>query len=102
MLLIAYTGLRRRTWLRKNFLVMKLTSILLFAACMNAAANGFSQTVSISKTDAPLEKVFREIKRQTGYTFVSTKELLQKARPVTIDVSNAPLKEALDILFRDQ
>jgi TonB-dependent starch-binding outer membrane protein SusC len=102
MLLIAYRGLRKRTWFRKNFLIMKLTSILLFAACLNATANGFSQTVSISKTNAPLEKVFREIKRQTGYTFVSTKDLLQKARPVTIDVSNASLKDVLDILFRNQ
>ena len=65
---------------------MKLTAIFLFAACLNATANGFAQNVSLSKKNAPLAKVFRDIKRQTGYTFLSTKELLQKARPVTINL----------------
>lgn len=81
---------------------MKLTAIFLFAACFNATANGYAQNVSLSKKNAPLEKVFRDIKRQTGYTFLSTKELLQKARPVTINLNNVPIKEALEACFSEQ
>jgi hypothetical protein len=51
----------------------------LLAVCLNASANGFSQKVSLKETNAPLDKVFREIKKQSDYTFVYTKALLKKA-----------------------
>ena len=48
---------------------MKLTTLLVVAACMNVSASGLGQKVTISGKDLPLEKVFSLIKKQTGYAF---------------------------------
>lgn len=80
---------------------MKLL-ILLTAACISASANGFSQTVTLSLTNAPLEKAFKEIKKQTSYSFVYIREQLKNSLPVTFHVKDAQLAEVLDICFRDQ
>lgn len=86
----------------KTLLIMKLTAIFLLALCLNATANGFAQKVSLSGKNVPLDRVFREIKRQTGYTFVYTDGLLHKAKKVTVHISNAPLVQVLDLCFQDQ
>jgi TonB-dependent starch-binding outer membrane protein SusC len=82
--------------------IMKITAILLTAVCLHAGAMGYSQTVTLSAKNAPLEKVFAEIKKQTGYEFVYRWELLQNSRPVDIQVKNVSLKEALDLCMKDQ
>jgi hypothetical protein len=102
MYLIAYPHSKKWRRIGKNFLIMKLTLIFLLAACFNATASGFAQNVTLSEKNASIEKIFRQIKRQTGYTFISTRELLEKARPVTINISNAPLQEVLDLCFQQQ
>lgn len=81
---------------------MKLTAIILLSACLAASANGHSQNVTLTLKDAPLEKVFTEIKKQTGYTFVYKTEALTQSRKVDITVSNASLQQALDLCFKGQ
>ncbi len=102
MHLIACRNLLRKKEMRKTLLMMKLTAIFLLALCLNVSAKGFSQNISLSMENVSLEKVFKEIKRQTGYTFAYTKSLLQKAKQVTINISNAPIEKALDVCFHDQ
>ncbi|HEY8896171.1 MAG TPA: SusC/RagA family TonB-linked outer membrane protein [Niastella sp.] len=78
---------------------MKLTAVFLLAGFLQVSAAGFSQTVTISKENIPLQKLFREIKKQTGYVFFYNMRLLQKTHAVTIDVKNKGLKEVLDQIF---
>ncbi|HSC37283.1 MAG TPA: STN domain-containing protein, partial [Chitinophagaceae bacterium] len=81
---------------------MKLTSVLCIIACLHASAGGYAQKVTIYGQNASLKTIFKEIKRQTEYTFVYTDDFLLQSRKVTIDVKNAPLEAVLDICFRDQ
>jgi len=81
---------------------MRLTAFLLLAACLQANARGYSQTVTLHDKDAPLEKVFRQIKKQSGYEFWYEDRLMQKAKLVNISVQNAPLDQVLKMLFKDQ
>ena len=81
---------------------MKSTAIILLSACLAASANGHSQNVTLTLKDAPLEKVFTEIKKQTGYTFVYKTEALTQTHKVDITVSNASLQQVLDLCFKDQ
>lgn len=83
----------------KTILVMKLTAVFLLAGFLQVSAAGFSQTVTISKENIPLQKLFREIKKQTGYVFFYNTRLLQKTHAVNIDVKNKGLKEVLDQIF---
>jgi TonB-linked SusC/RagA family outer membrane protein len=80
----------------------KLTAVLLVTACLQVSARGYSQKVTLSETDVSLKKIFKEIRRQTGYLFFYSDELLQQAKKVSIHLNNVPLKAALDSCFRGQ
>ncbi len=93
----------RRRLLTKTLLMMtKLTAVLLVTACLQVSAKGYSQKVTLSESDVSLKKVFKEIRRQTGYLFFYSDELLQQARKVSVHLHGASLDEVLDSCFRDQ
>lgn len=85
----------------KTLMIMKFTVILL-VFCFQAGAATVAQTVSLSETNAPLRKIFREIHRQTGYEFFATSEMLKGSQPVSIHVTNEPLSKVLALCFRTQ
>lgn len=94
---------RRLLLLTKTLLMMtKLTSVLLVMACLQVSAKSFSQKVTLSEKNAPLKKVFKEIRKQTGFLFFYSDELLDQARKVDVHVRDATLEEVLDSCFRDQ
>lgn len=82
--------------------VMKITAIILLSACLTASANGFSQKVTLSAKDAPMETVIQQIKNQTGYSFFYNVDWLEKAKTITIDIKKVAIEKALDIVFKDQ
>src|SRR5690349_3310619 len=63
---------------------------------------GESQVVSLNFKDAPMQKVFNEIRKQTGYTFTYSETDLLKAKPVNISISNTRVLDALTIIFQEQ
>lgn len=81
---------------------MKITLIFIFAFCFEVHARGFAQQISLSEKNAPLHKVFREIKKQSGYHFLYTDEMLQGAQPVSISVKKGSLTDVLDRVFSQQ
>jgi TonB-linked SusC/RagA family outer membrane protein len=93
---------RKRGFLTKTLLTMKLTALLFFTATLQVGAHAVAQHVSLSLKNAALEKAFLEIKRQTGYTFAYTESMLKKANPVTVECTNVPLEQALNVCFSNQ
>ncbi|GAA4311127.1 TonB-dependent receptor [Compostibacter hankyongensis] len=81
---------------------MKLVIILMAATCMQVSARSNAQNISLSGRHVSLEKIFREIRKQTGYDFFYKNELLRLAHPVNVNVRDISLKEALDACFKDQ
>ncbi|HEU4606522.1 MAG TPA: SusC/RagA family TonB-linked outer membrane protein, partial [Chitinophagaceae bacterium] len=75
--------------------VMKITAVLLLAACLQVSAKGYSQKLTLNLKNVSLEKVFKEIKRQSGYLFLYKTEELKKAGKVSVHVINADIDEAL-------
>ncbi|MEJ7587252.1 MAG: TonB-dependent receptor [Ferruginibacter sp.] len=74
----------------------------LVAFCLNTQAKSNLQKITLSQKDVPLRKVFREISKQTGYTFVYTRSLLQKGKNVTLETTNASLDYVLGECFKGQ
>ncbi len=81
---------------------MKLTLVLLLTAFLQVSLAGYAQKITYSKKNVPLEQVFREIHNQTGYLFLYTDEMLEGARSVDLDFTNAPLSEVLKASFTGQ
>ncbi|MCO5238690.1 MAG: TonB-dependent receptor [Chitinophagaceae bacterium] len=79
---------------------MKLTAIILLAACMQVSARGYSQ-ITLSEHNAPLQKVFKKIQQQSGYDFVSTYEVIKKAGNITVHVRNVTLQKALEECLKE-
>jgi TonB-linked outer membrane protein, SusC/RagA family len=91
-----------RATIRQLTVIMKLTTVFLLAFCMHVAAKTRGQNITLSIKDAPLEKVFQEIKHQTGYVFFYNDKLIENSKPISIEAKNWPLKKVLDFCFKDQ
>jgi len=94
--------IKRNFSLRKTLILMKLLIILTTIASLQAWSKTRSQTITLSVKESRLEEIFREIRKQTSYSFVYTKEQLSATHPVSIHVKNAGLEEVLGICFKDQ
>jgi TonB-dependent starch-binding outer membrane protein SusC len=92
----------RRRLLIKTLMVMKLTAFLLLIACLQVGAAGFSQKVNLTVKNASLEKVFKEIEKQSGYSFWYKTDVIKTAGKVSLDLKNASLEEALKKCLEDQ
>lgn len=81
---------------------MKLIAVLLTVACLQVSAEGFSQKITLSKNSASLKSVLQEIRKQSGYQLLYNTDLIQKAKPVSINVQNSNLEEALKASLQGQ
>ncbi|WP_158637361.1 TonB-dependent receptor [Lacibacter cauensis] len=75
---------------------MKLIAVFLFAACMQVFAEAHSQTVTLSVKNAPFQKVLKEIRKQTGYNYICTVEMMELVGNVSVDAKNVSLQQALE------
>src|SRR5688572_15218536 len=69
------------------FLILNLT-ILLLIATTHGYSMDFPQ-ITIREQNAPLEKVFKEIEKQSGYIFLYDKAILHQTKAVSIKATNA-------------
>jgi TonB-dependent starch-binding outer membrane protein SusC len=82
--------------------IMKLLNVFLFFCFLNVNATGYTQLVSINRTDANLEDILKEINRQTGFSYSSLSQDLNQVKHITIDVHQVPISAVLDIALRNQ
>lgn len=86
----------------KVFLAMKLTFFLVLATCLQGNAAGHSQSITLSEKNVSLEKIFTEIKKQSGYDFFYESKLLKNVGNVDIDVINASIEDVLAICLKNK
>ena len=87
---------------KKLLLVVKITTLLLLVAIVHVSASSYAQRINLSETNAPLKKLFKEIRKQTGYNFIYTEGMMKDTKPVNIHVNNASIGDILDKVFHDQ
>ncbi|TWJ04966.1 TonB-linked SusC/RagA family outer membrane protein [Mucilaginibacter frigoritolerans] len=81
---------------RKIFLVMKVAIILVIICSLQVKAAVYAQKITLTEKNASLEKIFKEIKEQAGYTFFYENKLLKNTHNVDINVKDASLNEVLE------
>src|ERR1700748_1997008 len=91
----------RKLLTAKTVLVMKMTSFLIMVSCLHLSATGLSQKITLSVRNEPLNKVFDAISKQTGVSIVYNDNLFSNAKPVTLNVKDAPLEEVIAECLRD-
>jgi TonB-linked SusC/RagA family outer membrane protein len=96
-----FFGSRKKS-IVKTLLIMKFLSFLMLAISFNSTAGGYAQKINITQKDISLEKLFKEITRQSGYSFIYTTNVIQKAKKVTVKATNASVDEVLKTCLKEQ
>ncbi|HEY9341583.1 MAG TPA: SusC/RagA family TonB-linked outer membrane protein, partial [Hanamia sp.] len=81
---------------------MKLTTVFLIAACLHVSAKAYPQKVTLKENNVSLQRVFQEIRKQTGYQFLYADEVLVAAKKVTVNIKKGSIEEVLDLCFQNQ
>lgn len=81
---------------------MKLTFSIMIFGLLQVNAASYAQKVSLSLKNASLTDVLSNIKQQTGYNFLYNLEMLNKSKPIDIEVKNEQLTSVLDKCFKNQ
>jgi TonB-linked SusC/RagA family outer membrane protein len=82
--------------------IMKLTLLIITTFLLQVSAATKAQTITLNEKNAPLEKIIKLIRTQTGYDFFGDTRLIRNARPITINVKKASLNEVLKLSFDNQ
>ena len=85
----------------KLLMIMKLTAFLIIVATLQVSAGSYAQKVTIAGKDLTLDKIFKIIRKQTGFQFIYDQALLEKAHPVTLSVKDAPIKDVLALCLKE-
>ncbi|MFA4871105.1 MAG: SusC/RagA family TonB-linked outer membrane protein [Pedobacter sp.] len=89
-------------YVRKFLLIMRLTTVILIASLMQVSASTLAQKISLSKTNASLKAVIKEIRAQSGYEFIYTESVFKASLPVTINVKGGNFDDVLRQVFKNQ
>lgn len=81
---------------------MKMTAFILLVTFLHVSAAGYSQKVSLSVKNVPLQHVFAEIISQTGVSIIYDESSMSQTMPVSVHVKDLSVKELLDICIQDQ
>lgn len=87
---------------KKWMLIMKLITIMLITSLMQVSAKSLAQNITISEKKISLKELFKQIRVQTGYSFIYDAEVIKSSKPVSIHVNAVSLDKVLAICFKDQ
>lgn len=72
----------------------------MIVACLQLSATGFTQKVTIKENNISLQKVFEEIRKQTGIQFFYADETIRSAKTVSLAVKKRNGGESTGYLFQ--
>lgn len=87
------------TALGRFMFIMRLTTIILFAAILQVSASGYAQKVTLNERNIKLTDLFNKIRTQTGMDFLFSESTLKGSGRVSIKVDNQEISAVLEKVF---
>ncbi|WP_177192208.1 SusC/RagA family TonB-linked outer membrane protein [Chitinophaga arvensicola] len=81
---------------------MRITAYLLLACCLQVSARVSSQTITLTGHHLPLNRVFEEIRKQTGNLVFYDMEAVNAASTVSVTVKDISLDAFLQGILKDK
>lgn len=81
---------------------MKLTTFMILIGFLQVNASVFGQRVHLSEKNISYDKLFKQIKKQTGYTFFYKEGSLDDLPKIDVQLNDATIKEVLDQSFKNK
>jgi TonB-linked SusC/RagA family outer membrane protein len=75
---------------------MKLITVILFAALMQVSAATFGQFLTLKERNVTLERMFREIRKQSGYDVLLSTNKIKSSTTINADFKNASIEEVME------
>lgn len=75
---------------------MKLTILLMTVSLMQVTAATFGQNFTLKENRISLERVFNEIRKQTGYDVFLSSDEVKLSTKIKVDIADLPLGKAID------
>src|SRR5437762_3443975 len=95
-----YKNYTTKPWLlnplyAKILLIMRLTMTILIATLMQVSASTLAQGITMDRHNVSLESVLKEIRKQTGYSFIYDTRSVNDVQHINVSVKDAELTDVL-------
>lgn len=84
-----------RRYIPKLLFMMKLITVVLLASLMQVSAASFGQLVTLKEKNVTLEKMFREIRLQSGYDVLLSTNKISSTTTFNANFSNSTIEEVM-------
>ncbi len=78
---------------------IQIIAVLIVLGLMQVHANSFGQNINLKSRGTNLERVIKEIEKQSGYYFFYKKDDVSAVKKVDMEFNNVPFKQALSLLL---
>ncbi|WP_165500488.1 SusC/RagA family TonB-linked outer membrane protein [Pedobacter psychroterrae] len=75
---------------------MRLTTVILIASLVQVSASTFAQRITMDRRNVSLETILKDIRTQTGYSFVYDVMAVNNAKNVSVSVTEAEINDVLN------
>lgn len=82
--------------------IMKLATLFITVAVLQVSARSHAQSVTYAGESVSLQEVFAAIQSQTGYRFFYNEADLKNCEPVTVNLKDTPLRDAVEKVLDGQ
>jgi TonB-linked SusC/RagA family outer membrane protein len=87
-------------YIHKTLLIMKLTIFILIISLMQVSATTFGQKLTLTEKNISMEKVFREIRKQTGYDVLIENTKFKTSQRMNANFKETPLEQVLSQIVK--
>jgi TonB-linked SusC/RagA family outer membrane protein len=84
-----------RRYIPKLLLIMKLVTVILLASLMQVSAASFGQLVTLKERNVTLEKMFKQIRLQSGYDVLLSTNKISSTTTFNANFNNASIEEVM-------
>lgn len=88
------SGITNR-YVRKIWMIMRLTTIILLLTLMQVSAASFGQRITLNERRISLKNALEKIHNQSGYNFLFDRKVINGITPITISIENEELETAV-------
>lgn len=88
--------------LKRCLMRIKLTCLICMIAFLQVGFAANAQKISMTRKNASITEIFKELRKQSGYDFLINKDQIGQAKAISIQVKDMPLLQVLDECFKNQ
>jgi len=85
----------RPVYLRKVWLVMRITTLLILVTALHVSARTDAQKITLSSDNITIARLFQHLNKVTGYSFLLKDGIVNPDQQISVHVRDASLEEVL-------